>query len=213
MTTPAIASSGGCFDGIAGDACWQAFTPEDERKVEAFLRRWQVRPGDRVLEPGCGSGRLTVVLAAQVGPAGRVVAFDSSPAFIARAAARGLPLQVTLQTAAAETIPLSAGAFDHVICFNVFPHLVPQAALAARLAASLRPGGVFWIAHTCSRAFVNDIHRCGPASIHDHILPAPGELTGLLRSAGLDGIEIDDGPDHFLARAVRPDMVLACGRA
>ena len=40
---------------------------------------WAPRPGDRVLEVGCGQGDTTVVLADAVGPTGSVVAVDTAP--------------------------------------------------------------------------------------------------------------------------------------
>ncbi|HUL54528.1 MAG TPA: class I SAM-dependent methyltransferase [Opitutaceae bacterium] len=192
-----------CFDQLARDDRWQTFTAEERRTLHAFVRRWRIRPGDHVLEPGCGSGRLTEVLAALVGSTGRVVAFDISAAFMRLAGRRRLPPQVTLHSSAMEALPLESGSFDHVICFNVFPHLFPHATTARRLAAALRPGGVFWIAHTCSRAFVNGVHRHGPPALHEHLLPPPRDLARLLRKAGLDEVEVEDGADRFLARAVR----------
>jgi len=193
-----------CFDKLASDTRWHAFTPEETRMVRGFARRWKIRRGDRVLEPGCGAGRLTEVLARLTGPTGWVVAFDSSRKFLRVAKKRGQPAQVSLHLARAQTFPLPSASFDHIMCFNVFPHLMPQAAVTKRLVAALKPGGIFWIAHTCSRKFVNGVHRGGPPSIRDHLLPAAGRLTRLLRSAGLAEIEIEDAPGHFLARAVRP---------
>jgi demethylmenaquinone methyltransferase/2-methoxy-6-polyprenyl-1,4-benzoquinol methylase len=202
-------SSTWCFDTLAGDDRWRMFTDEERAKVDDFVRRWRIKPGDRVLEPGCGSGRLTAMLAELTGPAGRVVAFDSSPEFMRLAAQRHLPAHVTLLTARAEAARFTPESFDLVLCFNVFPHLVPPAGIARRLARTLRPGGVFWIAHTCSRAFVNSVHRQGPIGVRRHLLPAPRELTRLLRSAGLTDVEIEDGADRFLARAVRPALAAA----
>ena len=193
-----------CFNALAADTRWHAFTPEEKRTVDAFVRRWGIRRGQHVLEPGCGAGRLTAVLARLTGPTGRVVAFDSSREFIRVAAQRGLPAQVRLHRAPVLSFPLPPAEFDHIVCFNVFPHLLPPAAVTRRLAAALKPGGFFWIAHTCSRQFVNAVHRGGPPSIRDHLLPAPGGLTRLLRLAGLDEIEIEDAAGHFFARAVRP---------
>jgi demethylmenaquinone methyltransferase/2-methoxy-6-polyprenyl-1,4-benzoquinol methylase len=198
------ADSAYCFDTLATDTRWHEFRAAERRTVAAFVRRWRIQPGDRVLEPGCGSGRLTAVLAALTGPAGRVVAFDSSPEFMRLVVRRRLPRHVTLHTARADTLPLAPASFDHVVCFNVFPHLVPQATMVRRFAAALRPGGVFWIAHTGSRQFVNAVHRSGPPSLHDHLLPAPRLLARLLRAAGLDEVEIEDRADHFLARAINP---------
>src|ERR1017187_9239167 len=220
-----------CFDALAADAQWYTFTPNERRITDEFVRRWGIRPGDWVLEPGCGSGRLTVILAALTGPEGRVLAFDASREFIRPAARRGMPAHVTLHAFRMETAPLPQASFEHVVCFNAFPHLVPQERTAYRLTGALRPGGVLWIAHTCSRGFVNGVprqgaapprlpnpagrgfvngvHRQGPASLRNHLLPAPRVLDRLLRGAGLGEVEIEDGADRFLARAVHPAPVFA----
>jgi len=191
------------FDALAANPRWHAFDAEERRKVDAFVCRWGIKPGDRVLEPGCGAGRLTEVLAALTGPDGSVVAFDASPEFMRLAAQRRLPPQVTLHTARADVLVLAPASFDHIVCFNAFPHLTPLLGTTRRLVAALRPGGTFWIAHTCSQTSVNAVHREGRPVFHDHILPAPAELTLLLRDAGLGETEIEDAADHFLARAVR----------
>ena len=200
---PMFTDSAKCFDTLAADTRWHAFDAEERRKVDAFVCRWGIKPGDRVLEPGCGAGRLTEVLAALTGPTGELVAFDVSPEFMRLTARRCLPPQVILHTACLDTLPLAPDSFDHVVCFNVFPHLTPLLATTRHFASVLRPQGMFWIAHTCSRRFVNAIHREGPQVLHEHVFPAPEELTQLLRAAGFGEIEIDDGADHFLARAVR----------
>jgi SAM-dependent methyltransferase len=192
------------FETFCSDTRWLDFTPEERDRVDAFIAQWSIRPGDRVLEPGCGTGRLTALLAPLVGARGSVVAFDSAPALIDHAITRDLPSQVSFLAACAACIAIAPGTFDHVICFNVFPHLVPLRAITARLAGFLRPGGVFWIAHTCSRALLNGIHQSGPASIQDHLLPEPASLRFLLGDAGLTDIAITDAADHFLARGTRP---------
>lgn len=192
------------FDGLAADARWHAFTSEERRIVDSLARRWGIQRGERVLEPGCGSGRLTEILAAMTGPRGGVFAFDCCPAFTRLARRRGLPSHVTVRTGRVETLRLAPRSFDHVVCFNVFPHLVPCGDIARRLAAVLKPGGYFWIAHTASRGVVNAVHRSGPPYLREQLLPPPAELARLLRSAGLRGIEIDDRPDCFLAKAVFP---------
>lgn len=191
------------FDTLASDSRWRTFTVEERGKVDAFVRRWGIKPGDRVLEPGCGAGRLTEVLAALTGPAGGVVAFDASAEFMRLTAQRALPPHVVLHTGRLDTLAFAPDSFDHVVCFNVFPHLTPLLETTRHLAALLRARGVFWIAHTRSRTIVNAVHREGAPIFHDHILPPPEDLTRLLRDVGLREIEIEDGTDHFLARAVR----------
>ena len=47
-------------------------------KPERLLTTAAIRPGMRVLEPGCVAGRLTALLADAVGPNGQVVAVNSA---------------------------------------------------------------------------------------------------------------------------------------
>jgi len=42
----------------------------------SLLSCWTIAPGSRILEIGCGQGDTTAVLAALVGPAGRIIALD-----------------------------------------------------------------------------------------------------------------------------------------
>jgi 2-polyprenyl-3-methyl-5-hydroxy-6-metoxy-1,4-benzoquinol methylase len=81
----------------------------------AALRRLADFRGRRVLEMGCGDGRLTRGIAAE---AAAVLAFDTDAASVAEA--RGtLPSEladrVAFQVATAEEIEIERGAFDLVV--------------------------------------------------------------------------------------------------
>jgi len=198
------ASAQPCFDRLAAQTRWHAFTAAEARLVLAFARRWKIRPGERVLEPGCGAGRLTEKLAAWVGPGGRVLAFDESAEFLRVARGRGLPAQAKFRRALVQTVRLRRGTYDHVVCFNVFPHLRPHARILRRLVAGLRPGGRLWIAHTASRARINAIHRSGPKSIHSHLIPPVRTLARLLAEAGLVEVGVESRRDRFHAWGRKP---------
>ena len=53
-----------------------------------LLDRAALKPGEAVLDIGCGSGATSLEAVRQVGPEGRVIAFDIAPAFVARVAER-----------------------------------------------------------------------------------------------------------------------------
>jgi ubiquinone/menaquinone biosynthesis C-methylase UbiE len=51
------------FDRCAAEGDLLEFDFDERRRLDEFLPMWAIQPGERVLEPGCGSGRLTVELA------------------------------------------------------------------------------------------------------------------------------------------------------
>ncbi|KFG77385.1 class I SAM-dependent methyltransferase [Streptomyces mutabilis] len=111
---------------------------------EARLCATLVPPGARVLDAGCGTGRVLIQLA-QIGYDGVGVDQDASMLAVAR---RDAPRLTWLQADLADFDPAAAGVgsgFDLVVAAgNVFPLLTPgtEAAVAAGLAQALRPGGL-----------------------------------------------------------------------
>jgi 2-polyprenyl-3-methyl-5-hydroxy-6-metoxy-1,4-benzoquinol methylase len=102
---------------------------------EFFLGR--VRPGERVLDLGCGSGELAFDLACR-GEA-RVVGLDANPEVLAVARKRfSHPHLSFVQADATQALP--PGPWDAVVLSNVLEHLDNRPQLLARLKAELRPG-------------------------------------------------------------------------
>lgn len=103
-----------------------------------------VRPGDRVLEVGCGAGATTMALADAVGPAGQVVALDVSEPLCEQTRSRAEAVGFTNVDVLAVDAALYGGGdvpFDHVVSrFGVMFFEEPVAAFA-NLARLLAPGG------------------------------------------------------------------------
>ena len=178
------------------------FTPEERARLQVLLDRWDIRPGTRVLEPGCGGGRLTELLAQAVGPTGRVIACDLSPGMLRAARARRLPAWVRLLRAEAARLPLPAGSVDLVVCFCVFPHFTRPEQVLAELARALSPGGTLWICHLLGRCEVNALHRRAGPPVANHYRPSPWRLRKLLAAAGLAVRSLQDDDDGFCVLAL-----------
>ncbi|MFE1953347.1 class I SAM-dependent methyltransferase [Streptomyces sp. NPDC059524] len=100
--------------------------------------------GARVLDAGCGTGRVAIRLA-ELGHDCVGIDLDDSMLDVARAQAPGLPWHRT-DLAAFDPAALGIAAdFDLVVAAgNVFPLLAPgtEATVVERLAGALRPGGL-----------------------------------------------------------------------
>src|SRR5499426_1543636 len=104
-----------------------------------------LRPDIAVADVGAGKGELTVALAAEVGPGGRVYSteIDAESLEQIRAAVAAARLgNVTLVRAQARDTGLPAGCCDAIVLRRVYHHLTDPAATNASLLRALRPGGL-----------------------------------------------------------------------
>lgn len=105
----------------------------------------ELRPGQRVLDVGCGPGTITADLADLVGPQGRVVAVDTSRQVLDEAAAhvagRGVG-NVVFEVADVHGLPYADGAFDVVHAHQVLQHVTDPVAALREMRRVTAPGGV-----------------------------------------------------------------------
>lgn len=128
--------------------------------LEHFERIGELQPHDRVLDIGCGIGRMARVLVPVLRPPGSYSGFDVNPAAIEWCTRRYRHTPATFafqsvdvrngfynpggRVAASEFVfPYADGQFDLAIATSVFTHLLPDAAAQylSQAARVLRPGG------------------------------------------------------------------------
>jgi trans-aconitate 2-methyltransferase len=108
---------------------------------KAVLDRLPLRGDERVIDAGCGSGRLTAALLERL-PHGRVVAIDRSRNMLEQARATLAPFAARVHFVQVAMPPLPmAGWADVVFSTATFHWVLDHPALFAQLLAALRPGG------------------------------------------------------------------------
>ena len=81
-----------------------------------LIDRIQAKPGERILDVGCGCGGLAIALAGQVAPGGSVLGVDISAPMLARAQASApADLRVEFVLADATVYPFEPGSFDALV--------------------------------------------------------------------------------------------------
>jgi trans-aconitate 2-methyltransferase len=119
-------------------ATYDRIADPQEAWAREILARADIRPGETVLDAGCGSGRVTRLL---VETGAKVVAVDADPGMVAKAR-EALPpdVEVCHQDLLEPKVP-GTGSFDVVFSCAVFHWITDHERLFANLHAVLRPGG------------------------------------------------------------------------
>ena len=137
---------------------WKGLTPfydlvlrwvmQEEHFKQELIRQAQIQPGQQVLDLGCGTATLTVMVK-QAHPKAEVTGLDGDPQVlqIGRAKAEKAGVALTLDQGMAYELPYPDASFDHVLSSLLFHHLsTPDKQRAIKeMYRVLRPGGSFLI--------------------------------------------------------------------
>ena len=105
----------------------------------------RLRPGDRVLEIGCGPG-LAIALAAAQATKGKIIGIDHSPVMIRQAEMRNRQAieegRVELIVGGLDRLERMVDRFDKIYSVNVVQFLANRAAFFTQASAMLKPASV-----------------------------------------------------------------------
>ena len=183
------------------DSPWAApdYEGADLEKIDWLFEKAGIEKGTKVLEPGCGTGRLTELLAKAVGEEGSVAAMDISEEMVKKCRERVAGLEnVRAEHNSLESMELKEKSFDLVLAFNFFPHLDDKQKALDIFNRGLKENGRLVIFHLQPSSFINDLHRkAGTAVAHD-MIPSVSEIARMLENAGFKMEEHRDDDRYFL---------------
>jgi ubiquinone/menaquinone biosynthesis C-methylase UbiE len=151
-----------------------------------MVRRAELRPGQRVLDVGCGTGNLLVALG-RWRPDLELAGLDPDPTALraAERKARRAGVAVAWERGFAEHLPYPDGSVDRVFSSLMLHHLDPAAkdGLLAEVRRVLRPDGLLVLAD-----FDGEAHAHGPFGrrmARSQRLRDNADLSGRVAAAGL----------------------------
>ena len=154
-------------------------------KIRAMLDALGVRPGDRLLEIGCGWGSLAAIAVRDYGATVHGVTLSAEQLAYARA-------RVPEATFSLIDYRAVSGQFDHVVCVEMFEAVGERrwATFMAVVRARLRPGGRAGLQDITIADDVFDAYRRSTDFIQAYIfpggmLPSPDRLRAAANCAGL----------------------------
>lgn len=171
-------------------------TLKEDKVKRRLVEQVALRPGHRVLDVGCGTATLTMLLA-RACPEADVVGLDGDPRVLALARDKiaRARLRVELHEGMSFDPPFPPVSFDRVVSSLVFHHLetIDKRRTLARIFELLRPGGELHIA---------DWGRAGSALMRVAFLPVQlldgfrttadnvrGRLPDLIAEAGFAAVD------------------------
>lgn len=160
-----------------------------------------LRPGETVVDLGCGGGLDVLLAAAKVGPTGKAIGIDMTPEMLSlarRNAAQSGVKNVEFHQSTIDSLPLPDASVDCVISNCVINLASDKPAVFREIARVLKPGG---------RLAVSDIalKQPLPPELGNDLMAYVGCIAGAiliddyragLSAAGFDTVEVvDSGAD------------------
>jgi ubiquinone/menaquinone biosynthesis C-methylase UbiE len=164
------------------------------------LRRMTVdqallRPGESLLDVGCGTGGVTIPARMQLGESGRAAGIDPAPEMIAvaRRKAKRAGAEIDFRVGVIESLPFPDETFDVVTSSLMMHHLPEQLRVKglAEIWRALKPGGRILIADM-ARPDGSSLRRffTSLALHHGHgVQFGIEDLPELVRQAGFEDVE------------------------
>jgi arsenite methyltransferase len=164
------------------------------------------RPGERVVDLGCGRGGDLLRAAALVGPTGQVTGVDATPRMVEAARQRiaGLANADVVQGDLA-AVPMPAGCADVVFSNCAINHAPDKAAAFREVARLLAPGGRVVVSDVVSEAMLPEAVRADPAAwaaCYGGAIPET-EYLAAVAAAGLRDVRVLTRTDPYEKGGVR----------
>lgn len=154
----------------------------------ALLDQAAIRPGHRVLDIGCGTGTLAIVIK-RLHPDTQVVGLDPDPKALARARRKAARKDMAMRfdQGFSDELPYPDASFDRVLSTFMFHHVPPDHKLKTirEVRRVLAPGGSFHLLDFAHNDAPGSDWRSRLLRLSDHVRDnSEGRILALMREGG-----------------------------
>jgi ubiquinone/menaquinone biosynthesis C-methylase UbiE len=137
------------FDEKTAQQLSMIYQTEDIKEMQRQYRAWfDPKPGERILDVGCGTGVNVLAISKLVGTAGKVVGIDNSPAMLAIARDKASAENIEYRLMAVEEVDFADNSFDGVVCTQVLGYVADPVPVIRSLLRVVKPTGRVFVAET-----------------------------------------------------------------
>jgi demethylmenaquinone methyltransferase/2-methoxy-6-polyprenyl-1,4-benzoquinol methylase len=167
-----------------------------EKDFERLFSLLPLKPGDHVLDAGCGTGVLVPFVLERITSTGMLYELDFSEKMIEVNRNLHARNNIRFIVSDAESTPLDEASCDVVVCFSCFPHFQDKEKAMRVLSCILKPQGVFAVSHFISSEEIKKHHGSCHAVMHDH-LPDEAAMRTLFQKVDLNIEVFIDEPGFY----------------
>ncbi|NWG02564.1 MAG: class I SAM-dependent methyltransferase [Syntrophaceae bacterium] len=167
-----------------------------EKGFKRLFSLLPLKPGDQVLDVGCGTGVLVPFILERITSTGVLYELDFAEKMIEVNRSIHIQENIRFILSDAENAPLDDASCDVVICFSCFPHFHDKEKAMTTLSRVLKPHGIFAISHFDSSEDLKKHHGSCHAVMHDH-LPDEGAMRKLFQKVDLNVEVFIDEPGFY----------------
>ena len=137
------------FDEKTAQQLSMIYQTEDIKEMQRQYRAWfDPKPGETILDVGCGTGVNVLAISKLVGETGKVIGIDNSPAMLAIARDKAAAENIEYRLMGVEDMDFADNSFDGVVCTQVLGYVEDPLPVIRSLLRVVKPTGRVFVAET-----------------------------------------------------------------
>lgn len=176
--------------------------PDKDDQILQIFKRLGIHAGARILDAGCGTGRLFHLIRQIISTATPFYALDYA-FLMTREAAQKDVQPICPICGDVQRLPFKDNQFDFILAFGLFPHIQEPNLALREFRRVLKKNGKLVVFHLKGSQALNHFHQQLGGVVGDHLLYSIDEMQILFEAAGLILDIGSDRPDEFLCVGVK----------